>query len=43
MSLMDKLIDSVVRCTKCNAKLGECNCWEKKSVKKKKRSHKPDA
>lgn len=23
------MIDSVVRCVKCNAKMGECDCWAK--------------
>ena len=24
---IESLIDSVVRCTKCGAKPGTCNCW----------------
>ena len=27
MKIVSKLIDGVVRCTRCNKKLGECNCW----------------
>jgi DNA polymerase II large subunit len=26
---IDKLIENTVRCTKCGAKYGECDCWVK--------------
>ena len=32
-SPIDTMIDSVVRCVKCGAKVGECDCWEKKEDK----------
>ncbi len=25
---MNRMIDAAVRCVKCNAKMGECDCWE---------------
>lgn len=28
-SLLDRLMDSTMRCVKCNAPMGHCACWEK--------------
>ena len=29
--IINKLIDDCVRCVKCGAKLGQCDCWDKKN------------
>jgi len=30
---IEKLIDTHMRCLKCNAKMGECDCWTKCPIK----------
>jgi len=29
ISPISRMIDSVMRCVKCDAKMGECDCWTK--------------
>jgi len=29
LSPIARMMDMVVRCTKCNAKVGQCDCWTK--------------
>lgn len=33
ISPIEKLVDSSLRCVKCNAKYGDCDCWTKCQIK----------